>query len=162
MSGRFWTTNARLIQRTTCAIGVALLALVVWSVTRPKPPSPTPITGSWLGAGTVYDSTGGGSNQVATFLRLSQASDGGVSGSATECNDQGQTASFSVSGVMQGGVLVLNFSGVTLRGRRKGETYPLTGSVNGTSIVLTLRSGNASDFTAACDALYHVEATLVP
>lgn len=162
MSRRYWAGRSRPVQIATLVVGVALLALVLWSVTRTAPPSPSAMTGTWLGAGTVYDSSGGGSNQVALLMRLTQSSDGVITGSASECNDHGQTASFAVTGLAQGRMLTLAFSGVVLSGTRTSGAYPLTGSVNGTSLVLTLRSGNANDFATACDTLVHVEATPAP
>lgn len=157
-----WAGRARLVQLATLVLGVTLLALVLWSVTRPEPPTPPPISGTWLGAGSVYDSTGGGSNQIAMLMNLTQASDGSVTGEASECNDVGQSASFQVVGVAQGNALTLQISGADLQGRRAGGAYALSGSVNGASIVLTLRAGNAADFAAVCKAISHVDVSTVP
>lgn len=162
MSRLRWAGRARLVQLTTLVVGVALLALVVWSVTRPQPPTPAPISGTWLGEGSVYDSTGGGVNQLAILMNLTQASDGSVIGEASECNDVGQSASFQVVGVAQGNALTLQISGADLQGRRAGGAYALSGSVNGSSIVLTLRAGNAADFATACKAISHVDVSTVP
>lgn len=162
MSRRVWTGRWRLVQHVTFITSVALLALVAWSVTRPLPPAPPSMTGSWVGVGTVYDSTGGGSNQVAMLLTLRQNTDGGVTGSASECNDLGQTASFRVTGLAQRDELEMEISGVALRGRRAGHTISLSGSANGTTVHLDVRPGHEGDYTAACDALRHIVITQTP
>ncbi|MGH2484871.1 MAG: hypothetical protein ACRDHE_02560 [Ktedonobacterales bacterium] len=134
-------------------MGVALLALVVWNVTRPMPPTPPTVAGSWVGVGSVYDSSSGGSNRIAVLFSLRQSPDGQVAGSARECNDHGQTATFAVTGRSAYSTVALALSGVTLHGRPAFAGFTVAGSANGTSIQLDLRKGNLSAFTGACAAL---------
>ena len=157
-----WMGRRRLIQRVTLFIGVALLALVVWNVTRPTPSAPPTFAGSWLGVGSVYDSSSGGSNRIVALFALRQSPDGQIAGSARECNDHGQTAAFAVTGRAAYPVVMVAFSGVTLRGRLASTNVALAGSANGTSIQLDLRRDDQAAFTAACAALLSRSTATIP
>lgn len=157
-----WMGRLRLIQRVTLFIGVALLALVVWNVTRPMPPSPPTVAGSWLGVGSVYDSSSGGSNRIAVLFSLRQSPEGQVAGSARECNDRGQTATFAVTGRAAYPTVTLAFSGVTLHGHLAPHGVSLAGSANGTSIQLELSGSDQAAFAAACAALLYLSTAPAP
>lgn len=148
-----WTGRHRLIQWVTLFVGVTLLALVVWNVTRPSPPPPPTVAGSWVGVGSVYDSSSGGADRIAVFLSLKQSDDGQIVGPARECNDHAQTAAFTVIGQSAYPTVTLAFSGVTLRGQLAPAGFTIAGSANGSSIQLNLRRGDQSAFTAACATL---------
>ena len=148
-----WTGRQRLVQWVTLFVGVTLLALVIWNVTRPSPPPPPTIAGSWVGSGSTYESSGGGSDGIAVLLTLKQSTDGQISGSARECNDRGQTAAFAVNGQSVYPTVTLVFSGVALHGRLALPGFTLAGSANGTSIQLNLRRDDQAAFTAMCSTL---------
>jgi hypothetical protein len=148
-----WTGRRRLIQWVTLLFGVTLFALVIWNVTRPSPPPPPTVAGSWVGVGSVYDSSSGGADRIAVFLSLRQSPDGQIAGPARECNDHAQTAAFTVTGQSAYPTVTLAFSGVTLRGHLALAGFIVAGSANGSSIQLNLRRGDQSAFTAACAAL---------
>ena len=152
----------RLLETATLLVAVTLLTLVIWSVTRPAAAPIPSLTGTWVGKGTVYDSSGGGSNRVAIYMDLQQASDGSVYGIANECNDHGQTAHFNVSGTLEGNKVTLSLSGVDLQGVRETSGFIISGSGGGASIQLALRSGDLGDMENACAEVIPVTAGTVP
>jgi hypothetical protein len=123
--------------------GVTLLALVLWSIISLVAPSPTGSAGSWAGAGSIDDTSGGGANRVAVLLRLRDAGAQHVTGTAQECNDRGQVASFVVMGTVADATVTRDRSGATVRGHSSRDHLTLAG---GTSMQRDVRRDGESQF----------------
>ena len=145
--------RVRRIQMVSLLASVALLSLVVWSAITSGSPAPSTVSGTWVGIGTVYDSTAGGLNHIAMLLHLTENDEGRITGNAQDCNDQGQRDAFDVSGLVSGPTVTVAISGASLRGVESPNGIALSGTANGVTMQLDLRKGNSAEFESSCAAL---------